>query len=150
MKKIILCFFYSLLFCQLIPAQKSKQLRYVPPLSTDSSFSKGSFECEVLQLTNQNRSTGIMIVLVEKGEEKMHRNQLRSNYLFKRERMYLRTVFFAEVEVLERINVVTDVSALLQRLKKDYYQPQLWSVLRTDAFFSTVPQRSGNLYALHR
>lgn len=107
MKKIILCLFYSLLFCQLMQAQKTKQLRYVPPLSTDSSFTKGSYECEVLQLTNQNRSTGIMIVLVEKGEEKMHRSQLRSNYLFKRERMYLRTVFFAEVEVLERIHVVT-------------------------------------------
>lgn len=118
MKKIILCLFYSLLFCQLMQAQKTKQLRYVPPLSTDSSFTKGSYECEVLQLTNQNRSTGIMIVLVEKREEKMHRSQLRSNYLFKRERMYLRTVFFAEVEVLERIHVVTDVSALLQRLKK--------------------------------
>lgn len=150
MKKIILCFFYILLFCQLIQAQKPKQLRYVPTLKADSSFVKGNYECEVLQLTNQNRSTGIMIVLVEQGEEGMHRNQLRSNYLFKRERMYLRTVFFAEVEVLERINVVTDVSALLQRLKKDYHQPQLWSVLRTDTFFSTVPQRSGNLYVSHR
>ena len=150
MKKIILCFFCSLFFCQLIRAQKTKQLRDVPTLPTDSFFNKGSYGCEVLQLTNQNRNTGIMIVLVEQREEKMHRNQLRSNYLFKRERMYLRTVFFAEVKVLERINVITDVSALLQRLKKDYYQPQLWSVLRTNTFFSTAPQRSGNLYALHR
>lgn len=150
MKKMILCFFYLLLFCQLIPAQKTKQLGYVPLLAADSSFSKGNYECQVLQLTNQNRTTSIMIVLVEKGEKKESRCKLRSNYLFKRERMYLRTVFFAEVEVLEHIQTITDVDALMQRLKNDYYKPQLWSVLRTDAFFSTAPQRSGIFYALHR
>ena len=92
-----------------------------------------------------------MIVLVETGDcGNDARTKLRTNYLFKREKTYLKNVFFADVEEVENISSVVDVVTLLQKLRAHYYQPQLWSVLNTNTFFNTAPQRSGNLFASHR
>jgi hypothetical protein len=153
MKKLLLGLI-MLFLLQTVQSQKNKEVRFIPHVSkTDTSLknSNASFECRVFQLTNQNKQTSIMIVLVETSEAgKDARTKLRTNYLFKREKTYLKNVFFADVEVLEHFPSVIDVPALLQKLKEQYHQPQLWSVLNTQSFFNTAPQRSGNLFASHR
>lgn len=153
MKRVLLCLIMLFLLYH-VQSQQHKEVRYIPAsTSTDTLFknSNAKFECRVFQLTNQNRQTSIMIVLVETGDAGNEaRAKLRTNYLFKREKMYLKNVFFADVEEMETISSVVDVSALLQKLKENYHQPQLWSVLNAGTFFNTVPQRSGNLFASHR
>ena len=142
MKKIILCFLSFLLFSQYLQSQKAKQLKFVPSANVDSGFKQGNYECQVLQLTNQNRQTSIMIVFIDKGGKRDNsRTRLRCNYLFKRERIYLKNVFFSDVEILENYNDIVDANALMLKFTKDYYQPQLWSVLNSHSFFNTAPQR---------
>lgn len=153
MKKLLLCLF-MLFLLQTIKSQKNKEVRYIPPLTNiDTALrnSNANFECRVFQLTNQNKQTSILIVLIETGNlGNEARTKLRTKYLFKREETYLKNVFFADVEVLEHFSSVIDVNALLQKLKEQYYQPQIWSVLNATNFFNTVPQRLGNLFASHR
>jgi len=153
MKRVLLCLI-MLFLLQHVQSQKNKVVRYVPPTAnTDTSLNNSNalFECRVFQLTNQNKQTCIMIVLVETGDAGNDaRTKLRTNYLFKREKTYLKNVFFADVEEVENISSVVDVVTLLQKLRAQYYQPQLWSVLNANSFFNTAPQRSGNLFASHR
>lgn len=74
------------------------------------------FECRVFQLTHQNNQTSIMIDLVETGDASTDgRTKLRTHYLFKREKMYLKKVFFADVEEVENILSIVDVAALPEK-----------------------------------
>jgi hypothetical protein len=138
MKKLLLVFGVLFLW-QIVLAQNSKQINYVPGGASADSFltSKHSFQCRVFELTNQYRETKIMLVFITAGENgHASRNQLRTNYLLKREKAYLKKVFFAEVQVLEHFNSIVDVSALLKKLEEKYYKPQVWAVLNTDVFFN--------------
>jgi hypothetical protein len=138
MKKL-LPVFGMLFLLQIAFAQNSKQVNYVPGGTSVDSFLKSDhlFECRVFELTNQYRQTKIMLVFITAGENgHPSRNQLRTNYMFKREKAYLKKVFFADVEVLEHFNSVVDASAFLKKLEEKYYKPQVWAVLNTDAFFN--------------
>jgi hypothetical protein len=153
MKRVLLGLI-MLFSLQPLHSQKSKQQTYVPSGETgDTSFknTNASFECRVYEITNQYRQTSIILVLIETGDAgNKAQTKLRTEYLFKREKTYLKNVFFAEVKEVDHFASVVDVPSLLQKLKEQYYKPQLWSVLNADRFFNTAPQRSGNLFALHR
>ena len=141
MKKSILCFLFFMLFSQCLQSQKAKQIKLIPAATTDTGFTRGVYECQVLQLTDQSQHTSIVIVLINKGEgADDSRTKLRCNYLFKRERIYLKNVFFSHVEVLKNYTDIVDANALLVKLKDEYYKPQLWSVLDAHSFFNTVPR----------
>lgn len=143
MKKLI----HVLVMLFLMPvvfAQNHKQVNYVPAgVSLDSLYkSQTPFECRVYQLKNQYRQTKIMLVFVTAGSNvHISRKQLRVNYLFKREKTYLRNVFFADVNMLEQHNSIIDVYSFLQRMEEKYDHPEVWAVLSTDAFFGANAKR---------
>jgi hypothetical protein len=154
MKNFLLCFLTALLFCNCLHSQPAKEQRYIPVLSlNDTSLANTTtnFKCQVLQLTTPHKQQLIMIVFVETGNAgNAARTKLRSNYMLKRERVYLRQVFFADVEILETIESAIDMSAMFHNLKNKYENPKLWSILKADAYFSTAHQRWGTAFASHR
>jgi hypothetical protein len=154
MKHFLLCTLLFLAICNLLYSQKIKDISYIPPAAkVDSSLlnAKGNFNCQVIQLITPHKQTAVMIIFVETGNAgNKGRTKIRTNYLLKRERLYLRNIFFSNVEVLENFEAVIDIKTLLQKLDEKYDKPQLWSILRADTFFNTAHQRSENSFALYR
>lgn len=81
------------------------------------------------------------MVLVETAANDNARTKLRCNYLLKRERIYLKNVFMADVAVLENYASIVDINSVLQKIKEKYEDVQLWSILNADIFFNTALQR---------
>lgn len=141
MKKNLLCILCAFSLSLSVFSQKGKLKRYIPAeINLNSSLTGNSFsyECQVLQIITSSGQKRVLIVLVQKNvKDYNNRMQLRTNYLLKRERIYLERIFFGNVIILEHLKSV-DVNTLLNRLEEKYDHPQLWSILNTETFFSTA------------
>jgi hypothetical protein len=154
MKAVLLC----LCICLLLPfysfEQTAKKLGYVPAVATiDTTLTvkEKTIQCQILKITNATRQSKIMIVLIASGTfENESRTTMRINYMFKRERIYLKSVFVANVAVLETHRTIVDLNSLLEKLKEKYEGIQVWTMIDADAFFSKTPQHLENLYSSHR
>lgn len=91
---------------------------------------------QVLRLTNQQKEESLMVVFCETTiQGSRQRALLRSDYMLRRERIYLSNVFFSKVEVLEKEIFSTDIKTCLQLLELKYAQLRLWSILQSDLLF---------------
>lgn len=151
------CFFYFFVYLLLpiyIFGQPVKKLSYVTAVATiDTTLAPTTkmIQCQVLKITNQANQTRVMLVLVETcNVENESRTKMRVNYLFKRERHYLKNIFVVDVAVLETYRIIVNINSLLQNLQSKYEGLQLWTVVDADALFSKTPQRLENLYSSHR
>lgn len=92
--------------------------------------------CQVLQLTNTNKEKHLMVVFCEAPvKDSKQRARLRTDYMLKRERIYLSRVFFADVEILEEKPVSADIKSSLHLLEEKYNGLRLWAVLNTGTVF---------------
>jgi hypothetical protein len=150
--KLLLQGLIMLFFCQPLQSQKCKLEAFIPKGETADTFNKNvQYECRVFELTNQYRQTNRMLVFVETGDAgNKARTRLRTEYLFKREKNYLKKVFFADVRTVDEYSSVVDVHALMQKLKSQHSGLQVWTVIHANQYFSTAPQRSETLYVSHR
>jgi hypothetical protein len=154
MKAILLCLF-SYLFLPLTSfEQPVKKLGYVPAVATiDTTLAAKvkTIQCQVVKITNQSKQSRVMLVLVETSLlENEGRTKMRLNYMLKRERVYLKNIFVADIVVLETYRTIIDINALLQKLQSKYEGLQLWTVVDADALFSKTPQRLENFYSSHQ
>jgi hypothetical protein len=154
MKPILLCLLTFLLLPLTSFEQPVKKLGYVPAVATiDTTLAAKSknIQCQVLKITNQSKQSRVMLVLVESFTfENGSRTKMRMNYVFKRERRYLKNIFVGDVSILETYRTIVDINSLLQNLQTKYEGLQLWTVLDADALFSKTHQRLENLSSSHR
>lgn len=114
---------------------------YVNPLVADTATNTIASKekllmCQVLRLTNQNKERILMVVFCETTvKDSKQRAKLRSDYMLKRERIYLSRVFFADVDVIEERKVLMDVKTFLKLLEEKYEGLRLWAVLNSDTIF---------------
>ncbi len=154
MKAYLLCLFAYLLLPFYSVEQTVKRLSYVPAVATiDTTLAAKikTIQCQVVRITNQSNQSRIMLVMVETLSSKNEsRTKMRINYVLKRERLYLKNIFVADIAVLETYRTIVDIHSLLQNLQSKYEGLQLWTVVDADALFSKTPQRWENVYSSHR
>lgn len=109
---------------------------HVYPTINSKSASEKILVYQVLRLTNQNREKSLLVVFCETSiTNSKQRAKMRSDYMLKRERIYLSNVFFSKVEVLEKEIFSSDIKTCLQLLELKYTQLRLWSILQSDFLF---------------
>ena len=154
MKTYLLCLF-SYLFLPLTSFEQTvKKLGYVPAVATiDTTLAtkQKMIQCQVLKITNQSKQSRVILVLVETSLlENEGRTKMRLNYMLKRERVYLKNIFVADIVVLETYRTIVDINSLLKNLQSKYEGLQLWTLVDADALFSKTPQRWENFYSSHQ
>lgn len=107
----------------------------VYPIINKVTASETILVCQVLRLTNQNKEKYFMVVFCETPiKDSKQRAKLRSDYMLKRERIYLANVFFATVDVVEEQKIQTDTKTYFRLLEDKYDGIRLWAILNTDLF----------------
>ena len=154
MKPILICFIFILTLPLTSFEQTVKKLVSVPAVATvDTTLTakEKTIQCQVLKITNQSKQSRVMLVLVQSSLlENKSRTMMRLSYMLKRERVYLKNIFEADIAVLETYRTIVDINSLLQKLQSKYEGLQLWTVVDADALFSKTPQRWGNFYSSHQ
>ncbi len=140
--KTYLLYLFSYLFLPLTSFEQTvKKLGYVPAVATiDTTLAtkQKTIQCQVLKITNLSKQSRVMLVLVETSLlENTGRTKMRLNYMLKRERIYLKNIFVADIVVLETYRTIVDINALLQNLQSKYEGLQLWTVLDAELLFFT-------------